>query len=124
LISRVLGYGSTDQKPHANTTVALMCLTAIHLPSLFSLSSDIPEVLFIMREAVDEGCSPNSSPQPHIIVLQRYFFYIMHPSGTYVAYGIRLYSVLIKILALIFELKSKYLIHFEQPDAMVINCNC
>jgi hypothetical protein len=52
------------------------------------------------------------------------FFYIMHPSGTYVAYGIRLYSVLIKILALIFELKSKYLIHFEQPDAMVINCNC
>jgi hypothetical protein len=80
----------------------------VHLPCLlpeFSLNSDAPGVLFIMRGAVTEGCRAHSGLQPTIIVLQRYLFlrkfYVVYPSGPYVPHHTNLYSVVIRILALI-----------------------
>jgi len=99
----------TGQKPLGYTAVALMYHIVVHLPCLlpeFSLNSDAPGVLFIMRGAVTEGCRPHSGLQPTIIVLQRYLFlrkfYVVYPSGPYVPHRTNLYGVVIKILALIF----------------------
>jgi hypothetical protein len=113
---------TTSQKPLGYTTVALMYHIVVHLPCFlpeFSLNSDAPGVLFIMRGAVTEGCRPHSGLQPTIIVLQRYLFlckfYVVYPSVPYVPHRTNLYGVVIKILALIFCAAIKP--HFFSCDA-------